>query len=360
MLDIKAAIPTGSRVLVTGVNGYVASHIAKQLLARGFKVRGTVRDLERTSWLVKDVFKAHADNGDFELVTIQDFTAEGVYDTAMQDVTAIAHVASVLTFDPDPTTVIPQTVQAATRIMEAALRQPSVKAFIYTSSIVAATMPTPGNTTHVDHNTWNETSTELAWAPPPHDAKQGSVVYMASKVEAEKAVWKFVQEKSPHFRVNSICPAMIMGEPLNKSHLESVGSWIKQLWDGDVLVLAGFPAGQYSDFLIGNAPTKPVLYFLAYHIDVKDVALLHVAAILDPHVSDERLQAWADKCNWNDILAIMRKLYPQRHFIDDLPGMAKLDITTDLALPLALLNKWGHQTGWRTLEQTVEDNTKSL
>ncbi|KAG2027465.1 hypothetical protein GB937_001209 [Aspergillus fischeri] len=97
-----------------------------------------------------------------------------------------------------------------------------------------------------------------------------------------------------------------------------------------------------------------------YHIDVKDVALLHVAAILDPDINNERLQAWAENCNWNDILAIMRKMYPQRQFVDDLPGMGKLSITADFTLPLALLKKWGDQIGWRTLEQTVEDNVKSI
>ncbi|GAD99542.1 NAD dependent epimerase/dehydratase, putative [Paecilomyces variotii No. 5] len=340
MSDGKTDIAPGSRVLITGVNGYVASHIAKQLLARGYKVRGTVRDLERSSWLVKDAFKTYADNGDFELVTIKDFTAEGVYDTAIKGVSAIAHVASVVTFEPDPRTVISQTVEGATRIMEAALKEPSVKAVVYTSSIVAATMPMPGNSTHVDRNTWNEAATQLAWAPPPYGDNQGSIVYMASKVEAEKAVWRFVEEKHPHFRVNSVCPAMIMGEPLNDSHLRSVGAWVKQLWDGNVSKLAGFPA--------------------TYHIDVKDVALLHVAAILDLEVNNQRLQAWAENCNWNDILAILRRLYPDRHFVDDLPGMTKLSITSDFTLPLALLEKWAGQAGWRTLEQTIKDNTKSI
>lgn len=237
-------IPAGSTVLVTGVNGFVASHIAKQLLLRGFKVRGTVRDPERTSWLVKDTFKTYAENGDFELVTIKDFTAAGVYDDAIKGVSAIAHVASVVTFDSDPKTVIPQTVEAATRIMEAALNEPSVKAFVYTSSIVASTFPAPGNNTRVDRNTWNEMAVELAWSPPPHPPNQGGIVYAASKVAAEKAVWKFVEDKKPKFKVVSVNPAMIMGEPLNDSHLQTVGAWVKQLWDGDISNLAGYTASQ--------------------------------------------------------------------------------------------------------------------
>ena len=234
-------------MLVTGVNGFVACHVASQLLARGFKVRGTVRNLDRTSWLVKDTFKPYVDSGDFELVTVEDFTAEGAYNDAVKGVSAIAHVASVVTFDPDPAVVVPQTVAAATRIMEAALEETSVKAFVYTSSIVAATMPMAENVTHVNRDTWNDLAIQLAWSPPPLGPSQGSIVYMASKVEAEKAVWKFVEERKPQFNINTICPALIMGEPLGYSHLETAGAWLNQLWDGDISKLSAFSASESSN-----------------------------------------------------------------------------------------------------------------
>lgn len=38
------ALEPGELVLVTGVNGYIGSHIAYELLKRGYMVRGTVRD----------------------------------------------------------------------------------------------------------------------------------------------------------------------------------------------------------------------------------------------------------------------------------------------------------------------------
>lgn len=60
------------------------------------------------------------------------------------------------------------------------------------------------------------------------------------------------------------------------------------------------------------------------------------------------------------MLAIMRRLYPDRKFIDDLPDMSKLSLTTDFTQQLALLRKWGGQDGWRTLEQTVEDNLRAI
>lgn len=97
-----------------------------------------------------------------------------------------------------------------------------------------------------------------------------------------------------------------------------------------------------------------------YNIDVKDVGLLHVAAVLDPTVQNKRLQAWAQGCTWNDLLAIMRRLYPEHQFINDLPGLSPPTLSTDFTLQLALLKEWGGQEGWRTLEQTVEDNMSSI
>lgn len=91
-------------------------------------------------------------------------------------------------------------------------------------------------------------------------------------------------------------------------------------------------------------------------IDVKDVALLHVAAVLDPDVKNERIQAWGHKCNWNDILAAMRKLRPQHKLVSDFPNLGSQNISTDSTLPLALLKKWGNEDGWRSLEKTVADN----
>ena len=40
---------TSAPVLVTGATGYVASHVVEQLLAKGYTVRGTVRNVEKAS-----------------------------------------------------------------------------------------------------------------------------------------------------------------------------------------------------------------------------------------------------------------------------------------------------------------------
>lgn len=238
----QTTIPKGSWILVTGVTGYVASQVAKQFLERGYKVRGTARSLKKAAWLVDDVFKTYASHGDFEVSLVPDMAADHAFESAVRGVAAIAHVASIVTFDPDPNKVIPPTVRGAISILEAALREPSVREFVYTSSIVAAAIPAPGVTTHVTRDTWNDTAVQMAWTPPPYEENRGEIVYMASKTEAEKAVWRFVEEKKPRFTVNSVAPSTIMGEPLHKSHIESSASWLKLLYDGNTAMLANFPA----------------------------------------------------------------------------------------------------------------------
>ena len=100
--------------------------------------------------------------------------------------------------------------------------------------------------------------------------------------------------------------------------------------------------------------------YVVIHIDVKDVALLHVAAVLDPECDRARLQAWAEYCNMNDILGILRRLCPQRKFMDDFPNQTRLSITADYDQQLALLKKWGGQDGWTSLEHSVADEMKGI
>jgi hypothetical protein len=89
--------------------------------------------------------------------------------------------------------------------------------------------------------------------------------------------------------------------------------------------------------------------------------MLHVAAILDSQVDGTRLHAWAEYSNWNDMLAIMRKLFPHHKFVDDFPNMTRLSITADCSEALKLLRKWGGgQDRWRSLEELVVDASKPL
>ncbi len=75
------AIRPGSLVVVSGANGFIASHIVDQLLQAGFVVRGTVRDASKADWL-KDYVASSYDSSKFEIAVVPDMSAEGAFDKA--------------------------------------------------------------------------------------------------------------------------------------------------------------------------------------------------------------------------------------------------------------------------------------
>lgn len=65
---------------------------------------------------------------------------------------------------------------------------------------------------------------------------------------------------------------------------------------------------------------------IAFYADVKDVALVHVAAVLDPEVKNARINSWGISTHWNEILAMFRKLRPKHKFVDDYPEPFHLQV----------------------------------
>ena len=76
------AIPKGSLVLVTGVNGYIASHIAKHLLEHGYRVRGTVRDAYKADYM-HALFDEYGEDA-FKTQIVKDMAADGAFDEVVK------------------------------------------------------------------------------------------------------------------------------------------------------------------------------------------------------------------------------------------------------------------------------------
>lgn len=234
MSSLATTIPTGSGVLVTGASGFLASHIIWQFLNRGFRVRGTVRDVAQSAWLLEGRFKTYAEKGALELVAVPDLGIDGVFDEAVKGVAAILHVAYVTRIVPDPNEVITPTVAGIRSIMNSALKESSVKEIVFTSSALAASsLARDIDNGTVDRKSWNDAVLEAAWAPPPYGMSHAMANYPASKVAGEKEVWKFVKENNLPFTVNVVSPAGIIGEPLNSKHIEGQANWIAHAFRGN-------------------------------------------------------------------------------------------------------------------------------
>jgi len=71
---------------------------------------------------------------------------------------------------------------------------------------------------------------------------------------------------------------------------------------------------------------------------------------LDPETNNERLPVWNHPFNWNDVLAIFRKVFPKRNFVNDLKDQGKFLGTVDELKSKALLKKWSGQDDWISFE----------
>ena len=173
-----------------------------------------------------------------------DLGTPNAFDDAIQGkgIAVIVHVASPLTFDPDPNDTIPQTVGGVVGIVHVAAREPSVKQFVYTSSAPVAIGGAPGEEVHATKDRWDMDTIKAAWAPPPYEPARGVQVYLAGKAEAELAMWKFGTEEKPGFAINSVLPYSTMGKGLDKCHLRGTASWMRNLYNGQPGMMATVPS----------------------------------------------------------------------------------------------------------------------
>lgn len=234
------AVPQGSTVLITGVNGFIASHIADQFLTFGFKVRGTTRNLEKHIW-IKTLFDKKHGPGNFEMVAVPDMAVQGAFLQVVKGVSAVVHTATVFSLDSSPYNVIPGTVAGTLNALKAAAQEPGVRRFVLTSSSSACLIPKPGTSIQVTSATWNDEAVELAYRDPPYTPERALPVYAASKTLAEKEAWKFVREEKPGFVFNAVLPNMNFGPSLDFPHQghPSTSALVAELFRGNANFLGG-------------------------------------------------------------------------------------------------------------------------
>ncbi|KAK5127127.1 hypothetical protein LTR85_008487 [Meristemomyces frigidus] len=339
-IDVPA-LPKDSLVLVTGANGWQAMHVVDQLIEHGYRVRGTVRDAEKTVRTGR-YFKDKYGPGKYMTAVVPDMVPKGAFDIAARGCSGVVHVASVMTFSPDPDEVVTPSIAGALNALEAAAKEPNVKRFVYCSAAAAAVAQGTGMREDVTNESWNMSALKTAWEPPPYDVERAWAVFSSSKMQAEQTVWRWYRARRPQFVLNTVLPSMLWGkmlDPQNQGYSSSVAQ-LKLIFDGNAAATAWAPP--------------------QYFVDVQDSALLHVAALILPDVRGQRIFAAESPYNIDSVLQLLRGLYPDKVFEGDVSDHgADLTVFKDAPKAVELLRRMG-QHGWTDMETSVSRNCEAL
>ncbi len=94
-------------------------------------------------------------------------------------------------------------------------------------------------------------------------------------------------------------------------------------------------------------------------VDVVDCTRLHLIALIDGSLQNERVLAFNVPFNWNVILENFRELFPTRTFPGNRPQESDLS-EVDNGLGAKLLEKWYGQKGYTELKESVRQNVEGL
>lgn len=261
----------GGRVCVTGATGYIAAHIVRELLARGYRVRGTVRNPGHAE-AVRFLRELPGAAERLELVAGDLMRADG-WDAAVAGCEAVVHTASpyVITVKDAQRDLVDPAVNGTRFVLEACRRAGTVRRVVLTSSMAAVTdEPDAGHVlTEAD---WNTKST-LTRNP-----------YYYSKALAEREAWRMMEAGPAGFDLVVINPFMVIGPSLSPALNTSPK------------VLVDLATGVY-----------PGIFALAWgFVDVRDVAEAHVRAMETAGASGRYLCV-GERLSMRDIVAIMRE-----------------------------------------------------
>jgi nucleoside-diphosphate-sugar epimerase len=292
----------GKTLLVTGINGYIASSLGEMILQKGYNLRGTSRSLASTDPLIKGAYAPYASR--VEILEVPDMTVPGAFDKAVHGVHGIFHTASPISFDLQTyEQVITPAVAGTETLLNSALAHagPQLTSIVVTSSAATVIDPKPAGSDYIfteayfaSHALTVAETNKAANTPTPPE-----VLYRASKQAAERTVWEFRKAHSPPFALTTIHPTVTIGPPVA---LPS---------SPDKLNITLQPT--YSIFTGGAIP--PSIGSGSF-VDVRDVAFCHFWAYEHPKEADgERFIASQGFGPPQALADVLREAYPDRRGI---------------------------------------------
>jgi len=273
-------------VLLTGATGYIAKHIALQLLEAGHHVRGTLRNLSRSAEVTEAVRPHLTDPADLDhrlRFVALDLSSDDGWDAAMDGIDVVMHTASPfpMTQPKNEDDLIRPAVDGAMRALQAA-HKAGITRVILTSSTAAISgshLP-PGDSAFDEKNWTDPTDPDVA-------------AYSRSKTLAEQAAWDFVRNQAPEMQLTVVNPGFVLGAPLDK-HFGTSISIIERL-------------------LRAKDPMLPNIGFPT--VDVQDVAEMHVKVMDQPESFGQRIMTVDRFLTFTEIAQAIKTSYPNRKIV---------------------------------------------
>ncbi|KAK3766910.1 hypothetical protein RRG08_040432 [Elysia crispata] len=243
-------------VLVTGASGYVASHVVKVLLEKGYRVRGTVRSFMNAE-RVNHLYDLCPDSKHKLELVEADLTKDDTWPRAVVGCEYVHHVASPLPLEEpkNEDDVIVPAVQGTLGVLKASAKTGTVRRVVLTSSC-AAIANMGGNKEPMKEKDWTNLD------------DPGLSAYSKSKHLAEKAAWDFVTElpANEKFELAVVNPNFVVGPILHGATGMSF-EVIKSIFTREMPMLPHFSIGI---------------------CDVRDVALAHLKCMTFPEAAGNR------------------------------------------------------------------------
>jgi nucleoside-diphosphate-sugar epimerase len=249
---------TEERVLVTGGSGFIAGHVILRLLADGYRVRATLRSLDREPVVRERLAAAGAVPGAGERLEFAaaDLLDDAGWTAALDGVGHVLHVAS-----PVPAGGVAHgDVDLVTPAREGTLR---VLRAAHAAGIHRVVLTSAFHAIGFGSGIREAAFTEADWSPLDGP---GMDEYGRSKVLAERAAWDFVQGEGAGMELVALNPVAVLGPVLGPD------------LSGGNAILRGL--------LAGAIPALPDLWLPI--VDVRDVAAAHVAAMTVPDAAGQR------------------------------------------------------------------------
>lgn len=267
------------KVLVTGITGFIGTHVAIQLLKNGYTVRGSMRNLNRKDSIL-EILKANCPdlNPDSVEFVKGELTNPEDWDIAMKDIEYVMHIASPLPLDlkKDENDLIIPAREGTLNVLKAAHRH-NVKRVVLTSSIAAI-----GH----GHKIKSRSYSEDDWTNLK--GKGDITPYIKSKTIAESEAWEFVNQTDVNSELVVINPGYVLGPLLEKDYSDSA-QIIRKLMAGEI-------------------PGLPRISFPL--VDVRDVAEMHVWAMELPEAAGKRFISVNESSWYKEIAMILKNEFP--------------------------------------------------